>query len=97
MYLRFLLEKKIDGQGQVFERALKIWGLDHDKGGAFWSLYREYSAADQAKKESIDRRRSVIPIAGIEDYFGEYSAAESDRVKLERTKSKHEAALVKRA
>lgn len=33
---------------------------------------------------------------GIEDVFTEYGASETDKVKLERTASKHKAALVKR-
>lgn len=57
MYFKYLLENRIEGQSAVFERGLKVWGVDLKKGDVLWSLYEQYSAANQEKLGSITRRR----------------------------------------
>ena len=47
MYLRYLIEAKIPDQGAVFERALRVHGLDLEKGNAIWELYAKYSEGDE--------------------------------------------------
>ena len=57
MYFKYLLENRIEGQSAVFERGLKVWGVDLKKGDVLWSLYEQYSAGNQEKLGSITRRR----------------------------------------
>ena len=83
-YMRFLIERGVLDQAQVFERALKVWGLDPSKGDALWQLYAEYEKGDERKVATIARRRCALPIEGNEAVFGEYAKSETDAAKLPR-------------
>ena len=42
LYLRHLIGSKQAGKSDVFERAVRIWGLEIDKGDAMWQLFADY-------------------------------------------------------
>ena len=79
----------------IFERALKIWGLDLDKGDAMWQLYADYYSSDAQKLAGVTRRRCAQAIRGSQEIFDSYAKSEKDAEKLERTQTKHEASLPK--
>ena len=83
-YMRFLIERKLPDQAEVFERALRIWGLDPSKGDALWQLYAEYEKSDERKVATIARRRCALPLEGSKAVFDEYAKSETDAAKLAR-------------
>ena len=85
-YMRFLIESELPDQSEVFERALRIWGLDPSKGDALWQLYAEYEKSDERKVATIARRRCALPIEGSKAVFGEYAKSETDAAKLARVR-----------
>ena len=48
LYLKYLISLQssdfaiTENHVKIFERALKIWGLDLEKGDAMWQLYADY-------------------------------------------------------
>ena len=101
LYLKHLMVSGAEeDHSPIFERALKVWGLDVEKGNAMWELYAQYAvskssysnSSDQIKLLSITRRRCTQPILGSKEVFCAYIPSETDQVKADRTRAKHEAA-----
>ena len=44
LYLKYLISSAKENEDAVFEKAVSIWGVDLDKGDAFWQLYADYCA-----------------------------------------------------
>lgn len=102
LYLKYLLgcKQRHAGTSQakadhspVFERALRIWGLDIEKGNSMWQLYADLVSSEPHKLASVTRRRCAQAIEGSSDIFKKYIASETDSDKATRTRAKHEASL----
>lgn len=95
MYLRYIIQENIEDQSAVFERALKVWGLELDKGNAIWDLYAKYSQSEAHKAATITRRRCALAINGSAEIYESYIKTETDPSKVDRINGKHKNAQVK--
>ena len=92
MYLRYIIQENIEDQSAVFERAIKVWGLELDKGNAMWELYAKYLQSDVHKSASITRRRCALAIKGSAEIYESYIKTEADQSKVDRINGKHKTA-----
>ena len=95
LYLKLILQHKLADKAQVFERALRIWGLDVAKGDELWEMYAQYESGDKDKRRKIERRRCGVPNEGTEQQFKLYaeSGSESDSDKVQRVTDKYYVAV----
>jgi len=92
LYLKFLINRQVPDSSHAFERVLKVWGIDVDKGVAFWQLYLEYENENKSRQETIRRRVCALPIEGSDEVFSACCKSlveEQDTAKLNRLKQKH--------